>query len=267
MGCANKIIGNLRFALRSTVYALFRTIAPSASHLVRMRIAFEHARKLSGYTNMRNLWQQLRALLLFLFIGAISVSSSRLLAQSTSPVHTGPMPDSRFYSLRFNHILYLYNSDVKAGVPNMQAGVTDVQGGITSPAISSLDWYYQRRIGATVKEESAFLAEAQSWAAEVAPVDTQAHGIIAAIRARNPGGKLAPGEQPPDPPQILTDLQQQRDAITLKHVSNLRAAFGAARFNQLDDLARRAAHLTSHGAAPAGPTGHPNPVANQGKED
>lgn len=180
-------------------------------------------------------------------------------AQSTSPVHTGPMPDSRFYSLSFRHILYLYNTDA-------QAGITDVQPGNTSP-VSALDWYYRNKLGATAKEEAFFLAEAQSWTAEVAPVDAQAHSIIAAIRAHNPGGKLAPGEQPPDPPQILVDLQQQRDAITLKHVSHLRATFGDARFTKLDGTARRAVKLTSHGSTPAGTSGLSNPMANPGREN
>lgn len=170
------------------------------------------------------------------------------------------MPDSRFYSLSFRHILYLYNSDA-------QAGITDVQAGSNGSSISALDWYYRNRLGATVKEETAFLAEARSWAAEIAPVDAQAHSIIAAIRARNPGGKLAAGEQPPDPPQILVDLQQQRDAITLKHVSNLRAAFGDARFTELDGLARGAAHLTIRGSASAGTAARSNPMANQEGEN
>jgi hypothetical protein len=160
------------------------------------------------------------------------------------------MPDARFYPLRFNHILYLYNNDVQAG--------------ITDPSYSSLDRYYVHRLGATVQETTTFLAEAQSWSAEVAPIDAQAHSIVAAIRALNPGGKLAPGAQPPAPPQTLADLQQQRDAITLKHVANLRAAFGDVRFTQLDDQARRVAHLTSRGSALAGAAGHSNPMSNPG---
>lgn len=142
-----------------------------------------------------------------------------------------------------------------------------MQAGSTGASNSALDRYYRRRLGTTAQEEATFLAEAQSWAAEVAPVDTQAHNIIATIRARTPGGKLAPGEQPPAPPQILVDLQQEKDAITLKYVSNLRTAFGDARFTQLDDRARRAAHLTFHASAPAGALGHSNPMANQRGED
>lgn len=194
---------------------------------------------------------------LTIFIAFVPLTAN---AQSASPVHTGPMPDSRFYSLTFRHILYLYNSDA-------QEGITDVQVGSTDPFISALDWYYRGRLGATAKEETAFLAEAQSWSAEVAPVDAQAHSIISAIRARTPGGKLAPGEQPPAPPQILVDLQQKRDAITLKHVSNLHAAFGDARFSQLDGQARRMARLTSHGSTPAGAARRSNPMANQGREN
>jgi hypothetical protein len=52
---------------------------------------------------------QLHLLALFVFIGAVGSSPSRLTAQGNSPVHTGPMPDARFYSLTFRHILYLHN--------------------------------------------------------------------------------------------------------------------------------------------------------------
>lgn len=179
---------------------------------------------------------------------------------ANAQAHSGPMPDSRFYSLSFRHILSLYNDDA-------QAGLVDVQAANTSVSYTALDWYYRGRLGTTAKEEAAFLAEAQSWSAEVAPVDAQAHSIIAAIHARTPGGKLAPGEDPPAPPQILVTLQQQRDAITLKHVSHLRAAFGDARFTELDGMAHRAAHLTTRGSAPSpGTMGH-NPMTSQGRED
>ena len=43
-------------------------------------------------------------------------ASTALRAQngSSSPVHTGPIPNKRFYSLMFRHILYLQDSEPQA---------------------------------------------------------------------------------------------------------------------------------------------------------
>lgn len=118
-------------------------------------------------------------------------------AQSTSsvasPVHTGPMPDQRFYSLIFRHVLYLQANGGSAGS--------------MSPSIAR---FYTDRIGATSTENATLLAEARAWKAEVDPLDAQAHAIVVAIRAKTPGGHLAPGQQPPAAPQQLYDLQTQR---------------------------------------------------------
>lgn len=201
---------------------------------------------------MQVLRLRLYLLALFVLTGAISYSPSQLIAQSNSSIHSAPMPDARFYSLNFRHILYLHNNDV-------QSGILDVPAGSKGPHEGDLDRYYRDRIKASAPEESSFLAEAQAWAAEVAPVDAQAHNIVTSIRALTLGGQLAPGEQPPAPPQSLVDLQKQRDAITLKHMSNLRTAFGDQRFTQLDDTAHRVAHLTFQTGAL---NGHTNPMAN-----
>lgn len=202
-----------------------------------------------------------RSVVTVLLLTPLTVVLALLPLTANAQAHSGPMPDSRFYSLSFRHILYLYNADA-------QAGLADVQAANKSVSYTALDRYYRGRLGTTAKEEAAFLEEAQSWSAEVAPVDAQAHSIVTAIRARTPGGKLAPGEDPPAPPQILVTLQQQRDAITLKHVSHLRSSFGDARFTELDSTARHAAHLTTRGPMPSpGSTEHLNPMANQGKEN
>lgn len=162
----------------------------------------------------------------------ITGSSSVLQAQqgSSSPIHTGQMPDARFYSLVFRHLLYLHENGPQAAV------ATD-----PSPAVES---FYSTRVRATKRETALLLAEAKVWKTEVTPVDDQAHAIVMAIRAKTPGGKLAPGETPPSVPQELLDLQQQRDAITVSHAAHLREMFGNSRYEEITTNIRRETHLT-----------------------
>lgn len=166
--------------------------------------------------------------LVLMFIGASHIS-----AQQNAPVTTtaDQMPDARFYSLVFRHLLYLQD----------HGPANDVQGG-ASPAVSS---FYTDRVKATRKETSLLLAEATAWKADVTPLDSQAHNIVMAIRAKTPGGKLAPGEEPPPVPQELIELQQQRDAMTISHAAHLRETFGATRYDEIARNIRREVRLSS----------------------
>jgi hypothetical protein len=148
------------------------------------------------------------------------------------------MPDSRFYSLVFRHLLYLQANGEQAAIA----------GGM-SPSISR---FYTDRAGASASENALLLAEAAAWKAEVDPIDKKAHSIIDTIHAQTPGGRLAPGQTPPEVPQQLIDLQVQRDNITLKHVADLKKKLGTARFASIDNGIHRSAHLSFKGPRPTG---------------
>jgi hypothetical protein len=90
--------------------------------------------------------------------------------------------------------------------------------------------FFSHTIGLTETEDAELLEEAQAWKADVAPVDKAAFSMIASIRAKTPGGRLALGQVPPAPPAELVAMQAQRDALTLKHVKHLHAMFGDQRF-------------------------------------
>ena len=76
--------------------------------------------------------------------------------------------------------------------------------------------------------------EAHLCEADVAPIDTQARQLIASIRSKYPGGKVADASQLPKPPDALIALQRQRDAVIQRHVDKLQRALGVAAVTQLD---------------------------------
>jgi hypothetical protein len=146
------------------------------------------------------------------------------------------MPDARFYSHIFRHVIYLLENGEPSSVP-----------GAPSPSIAH---FYVDRAGATADENSILIANAKAWKAEVDPIDLQAHNIVAAIHAQTPGGKLAPGQGLPAVPQVLRDLQAQRDAVTLKHMEALRQKFGEMRFSALNASLHRVTRVSFQGPAP-----------------
>ena len=180
-----------------------------------------------------------RTFIMGIALAAYSLSISPLRAQdSPSPQISRPtMPDERFYSLIFHHMLYLQTHGLQ---PASSAAI--------SPSIEN---FYVRRVGATGQESASLVAEARKWQKEVDPVDAQAKAMIDAIHARTPGGQLAPGEQPPPVPDSLIALQHKRDALTLSHIAALRSAMGEARFAAIDLSLRREAHVSIRGQQPA----------------
>ena len=183
-----------------------------------------------------SIFRVLIAIFLFTALAFSEPQLSQAQQSSSSPVHTGPMPDTFFYSHIFRHILYLQDN----GEPPLVAGTQT----------ASIADFYTSRVGMTVAENTVLLSTARAWKAEVDPVDAEAHNLIEAIHARTPGGRLASGETPPPVPQGLTDLQQKRDAITLKHVAALRQSFGDARFLRIDSSLRRTIHVSLSGPKP-----------------
>jgi hypothetical protein len=109
---------------------------------------------------------------------------------------------------------------------------------VPTSANRALGGFFTNRIGMNANENALLLQEAQQWKLEVDPVDAQAHALIDAIHAKTPGGRLAPGQEPPVVPPELVNLQKQRDAITLKHISSLQRNLGSQRFASLDKNTR-----------------------------
>ncbi len=107
----------------------------------------------------------------------------------------------------------------------------------TAAAAPSMS-FFSEKIGLSGAESTTLAAEAQAWQAEVAPIDKSAYAMIASIRAKTPGGHLAPGEQPPAPPEELKTMQAQKDAVTLKHVQHLHTMLGEERFAAFDQSIR-----------------------------
>jgi hypothetical protein len=70
-------------------------------------------------------------------------------------------------------------------------------------------------------------------------LDNRARQIINQIRSRVPGGRLQPGQAPPMPPPELEQLSEQRKAIILQSVGELRNNFGEAEFARFNDFVNR----------------------------
>jgi hypothetical protein len=70
-------------------------------------------------------------------------------------------------------------------------------------------------------------------------LDQRAKQIINRIRAKVPGGRLQPGQAPPMPPPELEQLSEQRKALILQSVGELRNNFGEAEFARFADFVNR----------------------------
>ena len=65
---------------------------------------------------------------------------------------------------------------------------------------------------------------------ETKRLDDRARQIIDEIRAQTPNRTLQKGQRPPLPPQELENLQNQRTALMMQAINELRANFGEAEF-------------------------------------
>lgn len=148
------------------------------------------------------------------------------------PAISHAAPPERFYPLVFRQVLHLQAVDIKAAASTglgPAAALVPI-----ARTDSSLARFFTHRVGLNAQENAALLREAQQWKQEADPVDAQAHALIDSIHAKTPGGRLAPGQQPPQVPPELINLQQQKDAITLRHVTDLQTKLGPERFASLD---------------------------------
>jgi hypothetical protein len=170
-----------------------------------------------------------RAGIFALAIATLLFAEPRTFAQAP-PAVSHAVPPERFYPFVFRQALHLQGVDAKASV-----GLSPAAAMVPIPRIdTSLARFFTQRVGLNAQENAVLLREAQQWKQEADPVDAQAHALIDSIHAKTPGGKLAPGQQPPQVPPELIKLQQQKDAITLRHVADLQTKLGPERFAALD---------------------------------
>lgn len=104
---------------------------------------------------------------------------------------------------------------------------------------SSIRALYKRNAKLNDDQAKALDEIASATDREVSELDAQAKTIIDAYRAQTPGGKLAEGGKPPEPPAELEALQKKREAAILKGVNRLHAAFGNGEFQRFDQFVQR----------------------------
>lgn len=74
---------------------------------------------------------------------------------------------------------------------------------------------------------------------EIEKLDKKARKIIEQHRAKTPEGKLEFGQLPPAPPAELVELSNQRKALILQAVGELRTEFGEEEFAKFKDFVER----------------------------
>jgi len=101
---------------------------------------------------------------------------------------------------------------------------------------------YQKEAALTVEQRSSLERTARECEREIAKQDAKAQITIRALREKranqDPGASL-----PPPPPEIAV-LQQEREAIVLRHRDRLREALGEEAFRRVTDAAKRLVHIT-----------------------
>ena len=93
----------------------------------------------------------------------------------------------------------------------------------------------ERMLEMTPSDWASVQAEAHKCEADVAPIDAEAFALIASIKSKYPGGKVADVSQIPAPPDRLIALQRQRDVVIQRHIDNLQRAMDKPSFARLDN--------------------------------
>ncbi len=106
-----------------------------------------------------------------------------------------------------------------------------------------LNHLFKERAKLSDEQENALLKIAKGCDAEVNVVNRKARKIIEASRALHPKGQLAPGGKPPLAPPELKSLNQERNAIILTAVEQLRQEFGDDEFERFDQFVHE--HIAS----------------------
>ncbi len=91
---------------------------------------------------------------------------------------------------------------------------------------------YQGKTGVTDDRFSELIQMAVEHEREVSFIDKQAKVLIDIFHAQYPPGKMPPGTAPPPPPKELLDLQDQRDAVSLRYRDRLKSRMGDEAYGQ-----------------------------------
>ncbi len=96
---------------------------------------------------------------------------------------------------------------------------------------------FSKDSGLNDEQAAAVVQVAKDCESDLAAQDAKAFAVINEFRAKV--GKLPPGSELPPPPAALKGLQEERDAIVLRHRGRLQVALGANKFDQLEQAIRR----------------------------
>jgi hypothetical protein len=162
--------------------------------------------------------------LTLLVAGAASFGRHLFRAQSAAPPGNNVPPQVAYRQLFHQVALFKRKADERRA-----QGQDD----------SFLRTFHKRQAKLSDEQAEALDKIASDCEDEVAQMDAQARRIVASFREQHAKDKLKPGEAPPPPPAELKGMQQQRDQIVLKAREQLRAAFGEAEFQRLDQYVQQ----------------------------
>lgn len=98
--------------------------------------------------------------------------------------------------------------------------------------------YFKEQLELTDEENELLHKIAAEFAEAVSPTDKRANEIINGIRKQFPGGRIEPGQEVPQPPKELADLQAKRDWLVLDYRDRLHNALGSEKFASVDFLVK-----------------------------
>lgn len=173
-----------------------------------------------------------KRLIITLCIVALAVGALAFTKQAT-PVQNQKAPQQQIKSIPdytvYRHLFH-HHIALKQKAEELE------QQGKDGKALRS---FYQRQAKLNDDEARAFDQIASECEQEVAQQDAKAKAIIDAGLARYPGGKIPPGEKPPEAPAELKAMWEDRNAIILRARDRLREALGEQEFKRFDDFVER----------------------------
>jgi hypothetical protein len=115
---------------------------------------------------------------------------------------------------------------------------------------AELQGWHQKNIGITASEAIELKQIAAAHLAAVAQIENRASQILASQQSLLPTGVLTSHSALPPLLPALSQLQAQRDDLTMKTVSTLQAEFSSGSFAKLDTWVK--AHFSQDAKTPAG---------------
>lgn len=98
---------------------------------------------------------------------------------------------------------------------------------------------YKEKANLNEKQSVTLDNTAKDVNARLFEVDSKAKQLIEQVRAKHPDGKLQAGEAPPEPPQELYDLSNQRKEILSQGIKTLRENFGPSEFAKFGEFVNK----------------------------